>query len=63
MDLAMDLAGASNVDLVLANDPDADRCAVGIPVAEGGFGCSPATRWVPCSAGGSSSVVCARARR
>ncbi len=37
MDLAMDLAGASNVDLVLANDPDADRCAVGIPVAEGGF--------------------------
>ncbi len=37
MDLAMDLAGSAHVDLVLANDPDADRCAVGIPVADGGF--------------------------
>ncbi len=37
MDLAMDLAGAEHVDLVLANDPDADRCAVGIPLAAGGF--------------------------
>ncbi len=37
MDLAMDLAGASDVDLVLANDPDADRCAVGIPAPGGGF--------------------------
>ena len=37
MDLAMDLAGGAHVDLVLANDPDADRCAVGIPVADGGF--------------------------
>ncbi|MCU0262767.1 MAG: phospho-sugar mutase [Candidatus Nanopelagicales bacterium] len=37
MDLAMDLAGGSDVDLVLANDPDADRCAVGIPVPDGGF--------------------------
>jgi phosphomannomutase len=37
MDLAMDLAGAQHVDVVLANDPDADRCAVGIPVSEGGF--------------------------
>ncbi|MGB7982755.1 MAG: phospho-sugar mutase [Candidatus Nanopelagicales bacterium] len=37
MDLAMDLAGAEQVDLVLANDPDADRCAVGIPLAAGGF--------------------------
>ena len=37
MDLAMDLAGARAVDLVLANDPDADRCAVGVPLPEGGF--------------------------
>ena len=37
MDLAMDLAGGAHVDLVLANDPDADRCAVGIPVGDGGF--------------------------
>ncbi len=37
MDLAMDLAGGAHVDLVLANDPDADRCAVGIPLADGGF--------------------------
>ena len=37
MDLAMDLAGARDVDLVLANDPDADRCAVGVPLPEGGF--------------------------
>ena len=37
MDLAMDLAGAREVDLVLANDPDADRCAVGVPLPEGGF--------------------------
>lgn len=37
MDLALDLAGGAHVDLVLANDPDADRCAVGIPLAEGGF--------------------------
>jgi phosphomannomutase len=37
MDLAMDLAGAQSVDLVLANDPDADRCAVGIPTGSGGY--------------------------
>ncbi len=37
MDLAMDLADGAHVDLVLANDPDADRCAVGIPLAGGGF--------------------------
>ena len=35
MDLALDLAGGAGVDLVLANDPDADRCAVGIPDADG----------------------------
>ena len=31
MDLAVDLARRSNVDLVIANDPDADRCAAAIP--------------------------------
>ncbi|OYO11585.1 phosphomannomutase [Enemella evansiae] len=36
MDLALELAGEHGVDLVIANDPDADRCAVAIPgVVEG----------------------------
>jgi phosphomannomutase len=29
MDLALALAGRENADLIIANDPDADRCAVG----------------------------------
>lgn len=33
MDLALALAKAHKVDVVLANDPDADRCAVAVPVA------------------------------
>lgn len=34
MDRAMALASKKNVDLVIANDPDADRCAAAIPVGK-----------------------------
>ncbi|MFI9462028.1 phospho-sugar mutase [Streptomyces xiamenensis] len=39
MDLAFETARAVRPDLVIANDPDADRCAVGVPdaFAEGGW--------------------------
>ncbi|WP_433499745.1 phospho-sugar mutase [Sphaerimonospora sp. CA-214678] len=37
MDLALGLAASIGADLVLANDPDADRCAVGTPLPEGGY--------------------------
>jgi phosphomannomutase len=35
MDLAMRRAGEVGADVVLANDPDADRCAVAVPGAHG----------------------------
>jgi phosphomannomutase len=35
MDLALALAEEVAADLVVANDPDADRCAVGVPAPEG----------------------------
>ncbi|MFI7618662.1 phospho-sugar mutase [Nonomuraea terrae] len=36
MDLAVALAAKTDAHLVLANDPDADRCAVGVPLPGGG---------------------------
>jgi phosphomannomutase len=35
MDLALAAAVRERADLIIANDPDADRCAVGIPTADG----------------------------
>ncbi|MFG1711139.1 phospho-sugar mutase [Nonomuraea sp. M3C6] len=35
MDLAIALAAKLDADLVLANDPDADRCAAGVPLPDG----------------------------
>jgi phosphomannomutase len=35
IDLAIALARSSSADLVVANDPDADRCAVAVPTAHG----------------------------
>ncbi len=35
MDLAMALAAQHDADIVVANDPDADRCAVAVPTLQG----------------------------
>ncbi|MFF3664242.1 phospho-sugar mutase [Microtetraspora malaysiensis] len=37
MDLALGLAEETGADIVLANDPDADRCAAGVPLPGGGY--------------------------
>ncbi|TPX01150.1 phospho-sugar mutase, partial [Schumannella luteola] len=37
MDLAFATAAAHDADLVIANDPDADRVAVGVPDGAGGW--------------------------
>jgi phosphomannomutase len=34
LDLAFELARSSGADIVIANDPDADRCAVAVPIAD-----------------------------
>jgi phosphomannomutase len=34
MDLALALAGERHADLIVAHDPDADRCAVGVPTPD-----------------------------
>jgi phosphomannomutase len=35
MNLALELAASAEADVVIANDPDADRCAVGVRTADG----------------------------
>src|SRR4029079_11874237 len=35
MDLVLALAAERRADIVIANDPDADRCAVAVPVGNG----------------------------
>ena len=37
MDLLLALAARTGTELAIANDPDADRCAVAIPTADGGW--------------------------
>ena len=37
LDLAIAAGSASSADLVIANDPDADRCAVAVPTGSGGW--------------------------
>ncbi|MCW2521855.1 MAG: pmmB [Frankiales bacterium] len=44
MDLALRLAAQVEADLIIANDPDADRCAVGVP-APGDVAAGDAASW------------------
>ncbi|HEV7203994.1 MAG TPA: phospho-sugar mutase [Jatrophihabitans sp.] len=37
LDLAFALARERHADIVIANDPDADRCAVAVPLGDGGW--------------------------
>jgi phosphomannomutase len=37
LDLALDLARRTDADVVIANDPDADRCAVAVPQPDGAW--------------------------
>ena len=37
MDLLLALATETGADIAIANDPDADRCAVAVPAADGGW--------------------------
>ncbi|WP_219471619.1 phospho-sugar mutase [Nonomuraea rhizosphaerae] len=37
IDLAVELARKMSADIVLANDPDADRCAVAVPLGDGSW--------------------------
>ncbi len=36
-DMVLELAARTGADLVIANDPDADRCAVGVPLPDGSW--------------------------
>ena len=56
MDLSLADARAQQADVIIANDPDADRCAAGIRMGTT-TACSPGTKSVRCSVGGSPSVV------
>ncbi|MDT0261907.1 phospho-sugar mutase [Jatrophihabitans lederbergiae] len=45
MDLALALARERHADLIIANDPDADRCAVGVPFPDAAGSSSDSAGW------------------